>query len=208
MGDIRVVARDYIILKEIFRWRITTGKHIRQLAGFTGQRACDRRLAKLITAGFLERRKILYGFPSLYGITTKGKKLLGVSIKKEQIRVEQIPHDLAVLDAAVYFSRKRGIVYSDITTEKQLHMLDGFSSRKHRPDFIFIQDGKTYCVEIELTLKSKKRFENNVKENFENYDGQFWVVPDVQSKICKILKEMSDQYPDIEILEREVIQLL
>lgn len=208
MGGIRVVARDYIILKEIFRWRITTGKHIRQLAGFTGQRACDRRLAKLITAGFLERRKILYGFPSFYGITTKGKKLLGVPVKKEQIRVEQVPHDLAVLDAAVYFSRKRGIVYSDITTEKQLHMLDGFSSRKHRPDFIFTQDGKTYCVEIELTLKSKKRFENNVKENFENYDGQFWVVPDVQSKICRGLKEMSGQYPDIEILEREVIQLL
>ena len=206
MSDIRIVARDYAILKEVFRWRITTGKHICQLAGFTGQRACDRRLAKLITAGFLTRSKILYGFPSLYSITPRGRKLIGVPNKKEQVRIEQIPHDLAVLDTAMYFHNQKGIAYSAITTEKQLHRLDGFSNRKHRPDFIFAQGDKTYCVEVELTLKAKRRFENNVKENFEHYDGQFWVVPDAQSKIFRLLKEMSDQYPDIEILEREVIQ--
>ncbi len=42
--SVRLVERDYHILKEIDKWRVITGKHICVLCGFTGQRACDRRL--------------------------------------------------------------------------------------------------------------------------------------------------------------------
>ena len=53
------------------------------------------------------------------------------------------------------------ISFQDIRTEKQLHSVDGFSNRKHRPDFTYSKDGKTFCVEVELSLKNKKRLEQN-----------------------------------------------
>jgi len=42
----RLVDRDKKIIKEIDRWRVCQGRHIKELAGFDGQRACDRRLRK------------------------------------------------------------------------------------------------------------------------------------------------------------------
>ena len=63
MAGIRVVSRDYTILKEVERWRIITGKQIGKIAGFSSQRAGDKRLATLQKIGLLEREKILYGLP-------------------------------------------------------------------------------------------------------------------------------------------------
>ena len=201
MSSIRLVDRDYTILNEIFRWRIITGKHLCKLAGFTGQRACDRRLAKLVNAKIIKREKIIYGFPGIYSLTSKGNALIGVPNKKERIRIEQIFHDSIVIDTAIYFHLKKGVLYKDIVTEKQLHIKDGFGKRQHQPDFVFTQEEKTNCVEIELSLKSKDRFEKNIINNFKNYHTQFWVVPDLHNKIYTFLSDAERRYPNIEILE-------
>ncbi len=201
MKNIRLVQRDYIIFNEIFRWKIITGKHICNLTGFTGQRACNQRLYKLKNAGFITRQKVLYGFPGIYKLTSKAKKLIAVPNYKEQIRLEQVFHDSKVLDTAIYFHHKYHIPFSDIATEKQLHSKDGFSNRKHRPDFIFSLDRKTNCVEVELTPKSKQRLEKNVLENFQNYHLQYWIIPDFKTKIYTNLSELQRGYPNIEIIE-------
>jgi len=137
VSGFRLVERDYLILREIERWRVVTGKHICVLAEFTGQRACDRRLHKLIEAEYIGRKRMLYGFPGIYYLTNSGKNLIGITGKTESVRLEQIAHDIAVLDTAIYFNNKSGIAFSDMITEKQLHKQDGFGIRKHRPDFIF-----------------------------------------------------------------------
>ena len=62
----RVEERDMLILREVERWRVCGSRHIKFLAGFTGQRATDRRLKILIEAEYLERKKYLYGVPSIY----------------------------------------------------------------------------------------------------------------------------------------------
>ncbi|MCM1508777.1 MAG: hypothetical protein NC177_16845 [Ruminococcus flavefaciens] len=201
MSNVRLVDRDYIILREIERWRVITSKHVCSMCGFTGQRACDRRIKKLIIAEILRRQKIFYGFPSIISLTAKGKLLIGLPNKKEHIRVEQIGHDMSVADTAIYFNRKYKISFSDMTTEKQLHKKDGFGLRKHRPDFIFTAKDKTFCVEVELTLKSKDRFAKNIVSNFTDYDGQFWIVSDRNSKIAQFLLYMKESYPNIKIIE-------
>lgn len=137
VSGIRLVARDYLILSEIDRWRVITGRHICFMTGFSGQRACDRRLHKLRTADLLNRERIIYGVPAIYSLTSKGKLLIEVPNKKEQIRIEQIAHDIAVADSAIFFNLKYNIAFSDMVTEKQLHQNDGFGIRKHRPDFVF-----------------------------------------------------------------------
>lgn len=86
-------------------------------------------------------------------------------------------------------------------TEKQLHQQDGFSNRKHRPDFIYTNNGETFCVEVELSLKNKDRLEKNIKDNFMNYDFTYWVVTDKENKIAQIIKQNRTAYPTMEILE-------
>ena len=206
MGEVRLVDRDYRIIREIERWRIVLGRQIAELVGFTGLRACDQRLRKLIQAGYLERKKVLYGVPSIYSNTHKAKLLGSLPMRSEKIRVEQIPHDIAVLDTAIYFHKVKSIPFGEMITEKQLHSIDGFGVRKHRPDFIITRNGKSFCVEVELSLKAKARLEAIIQDNFMQYDYQIWVVPDKACRIYQILKDNQSQYTNIRILEIQEVK--
>jgi len=194
------------IMREIDRWRVCQGRHIRELVGFSGQRACDRRLRKLIDAGYIKRRKILYGVAGIYRNTIRATKIRLPGGVNRKIRVEQLVHDIAVLDTAIFFNKKHGIELESIKTEIELHRLDGFGVRKHRPDFVFTKDNKSICVEVELTLKSRDRFEKNMEDNFLKYDVQIWVVPSLNSKIAQILEENKIAYSNIELLEISEVQ--
>jgi len=206
VDEIILLDRDKRIIREINRWKAIQGRHIRELVGFTGQRACDRRLRKLVQAGYLTKERILYGVAGIYKNTSKAIKIEKLPLTKGKIRIEQIKHDIAVLDTAIYFNKNYKILYNDIISEIQLHRLDGFGIRRHRPDFIYKKDGKTTCVEIELTLKSKDRFLNIIKTNFLEYEKQIWIVPDLDSKIAKTLEKNKIVYSNIEIIELSKIQ--
>ena len=206
-SKIRLVERDYRVMKEIDRWRAITGKQITEVVGFSSQRTSDRRLKKLVVAGYICRRKILYGFPYLYSLTGQGKALINSPKYQEKFRIEQIKHDLAVVDTAIYFHKKLSVPYENILSEKELHRLDGFSKRRHRPDLVFTDKSqKKICAEVELSLKARDRFLKNIKDNFVGYDLQIWVVPSLRHKIAAILQEEQAAYNDIEILElKEVL---
>ena len=201
----KVVERDKLILREVERWRVCGSRHIRFLAGFSGQRATDRRLKILIEAEYLERRKYLYGIPSIYFVTSKGKKLIQSNARLEKVKIEQIVHDMTVLDSAIYFMQKENLSLQDITTEKQLHQSDGFGMRKHRPDFTFTKNDEITCVEVEMTQKSKTRLFNIIKDNFMDYDNQIWIVPDSQTVIYQTLKENQKFYTNIHIMSLKEI---
>jgi len=133
------------------RWRVCQGRHIRELVGFSGQRACDRRLRKLIDAGYIKREKILYGVAGIYRNTIRATKVdVSLGGINRKFRVEQLVHDIAVLDTAIFWGKKYGLELESIKTEIELHRLDGFGVRKHRPDFVFTKDDKSTCVEVEL----------------------------------------------------------
>ena len=136
MSEIRLTERDNKIIKEIERWRICQGRHIKELAGFGNQRTCDKRLQKLIGAEIITRKKILYGVAGIYSNTNKARNIAGIATGESKIKVEQIGHDIAVLDAAIYINKKFGIPFEAMITEKELHSLDGFGVRRHRPDFV------------------------------------------------------------------------
>lgn len=201
----RLTERDELILREIDRWRACGSRHIRFLAGFSGQRATDRRLKILTEAEYIERRKYLYGVPYIYFLTAKGKSLIHVGTGAEKVKIEQIIHDRTVLDTAIYFMQKKGLSLQSITTEKQLHQLDGFGVRKHRPDFIFTKNELTCCVEVELTKKAKNRLLNIIKDNFMEYDMQIWVVPNYQTGIFQILNDSKRYYDNIKIYSLQKI---
>lgn len=93
-----------------------------------------------------------------------------------------------------------------MTTEKELHSLDGFSNRQHKPDFIFKQNGELICVEVELSVKAKARLEKNLKDNFMKYEKQIWVTPNSATKINKTLKDNIPFYPNINIIPLEEVK--
>lgn len=202
----RLVERDYEILREIDRWRVVVGRQIRELCGFAGGRACDRRLKILADAGYLERRYVLYGIPGLYCLTHAAKVLLDVSTRKEKIRVDKIKHDIAVLDAVLFFMKRFSVPLTDFVSEKELHQKDGFGVRAHKPDFVFSRNGKRFAVEIELSAKATVRFLGIVESNFSEFDGQIWVVPKDAHKVNRMLNCAKEKFTGIEILELEEVQ--
>jgi DNA-binding HxlR family transcriptional regulator len=199
------VERDFQVLRELERWRFCLSRHLRFLGGFASQRTCDRRLALLIEAGYIDRRYVLYGVPRLYFATRQGKALIHVSLKPDQFRIEQITHDIAVLDTAIYFMLQKGMALGEVQTEKELHQQDGFGGRKHKPDFVYQQEGRRVAVEVELTPKSGRRLIANLRENFLAYDGQWWVIPGAQPKITQLVAQQAAIYPNLEILPLEEI---
>jgi len=201
-----LVERDYKILRDIERFRFCLSRHIKLLARFEGQRACDRRLKILIEAGYVDRKKVLYGVPSVYYLTHKGKMLIGANKRQDKIRVEKIPHDIAVVETAIYFMLKHQINSNEIVTEKEINSKSGFGDRKHCPDFLIERKDKKYCIEVELSLKAKDRFEKIVETNYLEYSTQFWITAKSGLKIQKRLKDLSEKYSNIKIMELEGVQ--
>ena len=198
--------RDYRIFRELERWRFCLSRHIQFLAGFPSQRTCDRRLRILLTEGYITRHMVLYGVPNVYQLTRKAKTLIGANYRQDKIRLDQIIHDVTVLDMAICFMKSLGLQAEHIKTAKQLHQESGFGTREHHPDFIFEKESKKYCVEVELSLKSKARLEKNVKSNFLKYDTQLWITDESASKLIRILENLKTPYPNIEITNVKEIQ--
>ncbi len=198
--SIELVKRDYRILRMIYYFRFCLSRHVLFLAPFESSRACNRRLKILVDSGYLKRKKILYGIPYLYSLTKSGMRLIHVNPKEEKIRIDQIHHDITVLDCLPKLIQKYEFHLENMMTEKQLHIEDGFGIRKHHPDLVFEENNQSIAVEFELSQKSKNRLEQNIEQNYLNYDMQIWVTPLTQSKILNILKESKNKYDNIEVV--------
>lgn len=204
MKNVLLNDRDIKILQEISRWKYCLGRQIRLIASFTGERSCDRRLRKLIDAGYLERKHILYGVPGLYFLTPQTKRLVGIKYYSNKIKLGEVMHDLAVIDTVIFLCSRYELTMEVFRSERELHSLDGFSNRKHQPDATFTLNNVRYCLEVEFSEKSKVRFHTNVKDNFQNYDKQIWVIPKNETKIKQML--IDTKFPDIEMMEWETIK--
>jgi len=186
--------RDVKIIREIQRWRFLLSRQIRVLCGFSGQRACDRRLKKLLEAGYIERRHYIYGVPRLYFVTKKAVKLLDLEYYTQDIRIEQIIHDISVIDTAIYLINNTDVDVASITTERDLKHKAGFGNPKHFPDFVYTKDNETFCVEVELSAKKTSTLERNMKNNYTGFDFQQWFVPSDRQKVVENVQAIGRRY--------------
>lgn len=190
-------------MRWVYRFRFCLARHIQFLASFDGVRARDRRLKILVDNGYLNRKKIIYGIPYLYYLSKNGMRLIHVKVKDENIRIDQIHHDITTLDCLKGLVDKYNFQLDNMTTERELHINDGFGVRKHHPDLVFKKDDETYAIEVELNVKAKNRILKNIEDNYLNYDYQIWVVPLSQVKIKHILTESLNKYDNIEVVTLE-----
>lgn len=186
------------LLWVIGKWRFLLSRQIVRYSE-KSKRTTYRYLKQLIDLKYVKKEHILYGVPALYTLAHKGKKVVGINKRENKYRLEQITHDIYVVDTAFYFMDKYHLDMNDITSEKELHSVNGFGSRKHVPDFIFSHKDKSYCVEVELSLKSKETIQKNAELNFMNYDVQLWVISKQNKKLKETLDKCLSRYPNIVI---------
>ena len=204
--NIILQERDYVILQSITKYRFLLGRQIKILASFSGQRACDRRLKKLTDVGYIEKKHIIYGIPYLYFVTPKGKKIFNLEFLTRNVRIENIMHDINVIDTSIYFMKSYNMPSTDIASEREIKHTDGFNKKIHRPDLVINLNDETICIEIELSVKQFAKLEKNVKDNFITYDKQIWIVRKDSNKILDNLKKLERGYPNIEVIPLEKIQ--
>ena len=192
--------RDIRILNEVSRWRYLLGRHVVGMCDFPSQSTASRRLRVLVEGKYLERKRVLYGFPALYTVAHKGRVLIGANKRADKVNLALIPHNVAVLDTAIYFHEVLGVPMSDFVTEKEMHVADGFATRRHRPDFLFHENGATVAVEIELSLKSLDSLHDNIKVNYIEYERQIWVLEKRHTKIERTILNEIEHYPGAEVL--------
>jgi len=198
-----LMERDIEIMHLVSRFKFCLGRQIKALLDFGCSRVCDRRLKKLVDFGYLERRHILYGVPSLYFLGKNSKHIGTIKYYSYKLRLDEIMHDIAVLDTAIFFVKNHGLKLDELQSERELHSLDGFSHRRHQPDFVITKDGKKTCVEVEFTPKAKDKMMTNIKRNFFKYDNQIWVVPESENKIRAMIE--NSQIADVMILSWESV---
>jgi hypothetical protein len=199
----KITDRDITILREVGRWQITLGRHIKELAAFSGGRACDNRLKILVENKYLAREKALYGTPYIYSLTHKSRMLLGLNKRAQKIKLDQIRHDIKVLDVVVSFIKTKGLRPAAFTSEREMHRADGFTARSHRPDFIYTENERKTAVEIELSIKEFDRLEDNVKTNYLTYDNQLWIIEESSKKIRANLLDLREKYPNVSLMYLE-----
>ena len=195
--EIHITDRDTAIMHLINDFRFCLGRHIKILANFSSLRVCDRRLKRLVEAGYLARKKYLYGVPYLYTLTHKGKMYLGENKRLEKIRIDRINHDVAVLDVLVFYNKGHGISLNNIISERTLHSQAGFGARKHCPDFVIIDGEEKHAVEIEITPKEKSRLDKNVQDNYLKYNRQIWFTDN--NKVRSMIEHQKEKFLDVEL---------
>jgi hypothetical protein len=197
--------RDVRIMKLIYKFKFLLGRQIRMLAGFAGESTCDARLSKLIKNEYLNRKKILYGVPSLYYLGRRAKEIPEVKYYQFKVSPSELHHDIAVIDTAIYMCEKYKVNPENIVTETQLHSYEGFGVRSHQPDLVIkTAEGKSVCIEVEFSPKNKVRFQKNLSDNFKKYDVQVWVVPEEEYTVIRRIQEAG--YPEVYILSWEVVK--
>lgn len=183
----------------IGKWRFLLSRHLQIFTNATSSRTLYRRLNKLIEQNYLERRRLLYGVPGLYVLTHKGRIAIGLNKRADKIKLEQVEHDIIVLDTVSNLIKNEKIEMTDIISERELHSKDGFGTRKHHPDYVYQKDNQSYAVEVELTLKAKDRLEENIKLNYLNYDYQIWFLKRENKKLNKTVSDILTYYANTSI---------
>lgn len=127
--------------------------------------------------------------------------VIGVNKRADKVRVDRLYHDIYILDTLVYLKEKSNLSLNMVTSEKELHALDGFGNRHHHPDYIITAGDIRHAVEIETSLKAKDRLEKNIESNYLNYDKQMWFVNANETKLCRLLKEAQERYSNIMVYD-------
>lgn len=150
-----------------------------------GMPAARRRIGRLLRAGLIERRKVLWQVPPLVSCTRAGVALASSTLKPYSLRLFDLQHNLQVVDIASALTRRHpGATW---TTERELRAGEFRIGARHS-DYLHLPDGVFECpvghrvaVELDRTPKSSARYGRLVSDYLDaiairEVNAVVWIV--------------------------------
>lgn len=132
-----------------------------------GPRTVQRTVARLRGAGFVSVRRVLVGEPAWVIPTSSGLRACGSSYGVWAPTIGLLSHMAAVNDVRLHIqARSPG---SEWLCERALAR--DRTGREHLPDGVALVDGQRVAIEVELTIKSRKRVTSILDELTGRYDA-------------------------------------
>jgi hypothetical protein len=131
-----------------------------------GERAAQRCIERLRRAGLVESRRILAGEPAWVWLTGRGQRAAGTGFRPWRPNVTLLRH-IAAVNAVRMFVQSRA-VSSEWVCERALARDQ--ASDRHTPDGVLLIEGRPHAIEVELTMKSRRRLGAIVTELSATYD--------------------------------------
>jgi hypothetical protein len=132
-----------------------------------GPRTVQRTVARLRDAGLVELRRVLVGEPAWIFPTSAGLRACGSNFGVWAPRIGLLSHVAAVNDVRLHVQdRSPG---SEWICERSLAR--DRIGREHLPDGLALVDGQRVAIEVELTIKSRRRVTGILDELAGRYDA-------------------------------------
>jgi len=152
-------------------------------------RTMQRLVARLRERHFVEVRRLLVGEPAWVIPTVKGLRAAGLSFGAWRPRLGSLAHVLAVTEVRLYIqsrsSQAEWVCERTLAREKQ-------TPQEHLADAVVLLDGRALAIEVELTVKSKRRTRMIIEELTGRYDGVlYYCAPGPHRLISELATENS-----------------
>lgn len=172
--------RDRAILGWINGFGFASAEQIRDFMQ-VGSTAAYVRVKKLVEGGYLARQWIMHGQSRVHRVTKKGAVAIGDELAPlREVHLATYRHDAMMVDLGLRLERETG---GRFLTERRIRHSEGLigaGMRGHVPDgYLYIEEGKPIAIELELSLKSRRRIEYIVDRYAGNLDvEQVWYFTD------------------------------
>lgn len=160
-------------------------------------------MQRLVKRGYVIHERIFYHRHGIYRATREGAQLTGLP-KLYKVPVGIYEHQLAVIE--IYIKLMREYPDAQWMSERTMRKT-GFMPRvgrgriKHYADALFfLPDGKQVAIEVELTMKSKRRLNDILTSymcQFEINEVWYFCSPDIYEKV----KRLAGKFKMIKVFE-------
>jgi hypothetical protein len=160
-----------------------------QLAAFLdcGPRTVKRVVARLREQGLVEVRRVLVGESAWVIPTVRGLRACGLSFGVWRPTLGLLAHVAAVTEVRLHIQARspesEWVCERVLAREKQ-------TPQEHLADAVVLLDGRRIAVEVELTVKSKRRTSAIIEELTGRYDAVlYYCGPGPHRLICELSAE-------------------
>jgi len=192
--------------QHLFRWINGHGfVTVNQTSAWMGTnyQAAQRRMKKLVDAGYLQRKRLLHGDKRVHWVTKKALAASGDNLAPPQtIGLGSYRHDLVLVDVAQTVVDQTG---GDFVPERRLRQHAGFKGvgvSGHLPDGLLRLPGqKPIAVELEMSTKGRQRLKRIVSGYAANMGlEQVWYFV-TANDVRHVVEEAAKAHDFIKVLD-------
>ena len=166
-GTVRVTERDLRLLRIVGEQYAVTLPQLARLMGRSEQAARWLR-ERWQRAGWVEARALMVGRPVFVWLTRRGLRVAGLDYSVWRPAAGAVAHVEAVTTVRLHVEERHE--HASWISERDLGR-DQPHRGTHRPDALVRLNGREAAVEVELTLKERRRAERILTELFATYDA-------------------------------------